>query len=73
MHNYDLQLLTPLETRSDDRYVPACSTNSIAMTKQISNLLIMIGVDHNELYYGRYVVQISSLLLVMGIDHSSGL
>jgi len=23
LHNYDLQLLTPLETRSDDRYVPA--------------------------------------------------
>jgi len=39
------------------------------MTKQISNLLIMIGVDYNELYYGRYVVQISSLLLLMGIDH----
>jgi len=25
LHNYDLQLLTPLKTRSDDRYVPACS------------------------------------------------
>ena len=30
---------------------------------------IMIRVDHNELYYGRYVVEISSLLLLMGIDY----